>query len=41
MLDRLNRDRTRQMALERRLMGNPALADVAKQLYVSGRVPEA
>lgn len=41
MLDRLNRDRTRQMALERRLIGNPALADVAKQLYASGRVPDA
>lgn len=39
LLDRLARDRTRQMALERRLMGNPLLADVAKQLYASGRVP--
>jgi ubiquinone/menaquinone biosynthesis C-methylase UbiE len=41
MLDRLNHDRTRQMALERRLMGNPAVADLAKQLYAWGRVRTA
>ena len=41
MLARLNRERTRQMTLERRLMANPAMADVAKQLYASGRVPTA
>lgn len=39
MLDRLNRDRTRQMALEHRLMGNPEVTDLAKQLYASGRAP--
>jgi len=41
MLDRLDRDRARQMALERRLMGDRAVADLAKQLYASGRVPAA
>lgn len=41
MLDRLNRDPNRQMALERRLMENPAVADVAKQLFASGRMPTA
>jgi SAM-dependent methyltransferase len=41
MLDRLNRDRGGQMALERRLMGNPEVADLAKQLFASGRVPSA
>jgi SAM-dependent methyltransferase len=39
MLRRLTDKRDRQMAVERRLADSALLADVAKQLYVSGRVP--
>jgi SAM-dependent methyltransferase len=39
MFRRLTDKRDRQMALERRLAGSALLADVGKQLYVSGRVP--
>lgn len=40
LLDRLARERSRQLALEHRLAGNPVLADLGKQLYASGRVPQ-
>jgi SAM-dependent methyltransferase len=39
MLHRLAHGRDRQMAAERRLAGSRPLAEVGKQLYVSGRVP--
>jgi hypothetical protein len=39
MLRRLTDKRDHQMAVERRLAGSALLADVGKQLYVSGRVP--
>jgi SAM-dependent methyltransferase len=39
MLRRLTDDHDQQMAVERKLAASPLLADLGKQLYVSGRVP--